>query len=98
MSNDYEEAYENATPEERIYMRAKQNYVRLHAHHEALREKIHKTQKLVNSLTAELNNQSSKLQRLQEDMAITIERFKAAKAIYGPLKQARKEARNQAQS
>jgi uncharacterized coiled-coil protein SlyX len=54
--------------------------------------KIRKQQKVVNALSAEQINQSTKLQRLQEDLASTIERFKAAKAIYGPLRQARKEA------
>ena len=87
----YQRIYENATPNERIYMRAKREYDALHGHHEALRVKIRKQQKVVNALSAELNNQSSKLQRMQEDLAQTIERFKAAKEVYGPLRQAWKE-------
>jgi hypothetical protein len=74
-------------------MRAKRDYDALHSHHEALRVKIRKQQKVVNALTAELNNQSSKLQRLQEDLVSTIERFKAAKAVYGPLRHEHKESK-----
>jgi hypothetical protein len=88
----YQKLFENATPQERAYLKAKQAYHRIHRHHEALRVKIHKTSKLVNSLTAELNNQSSKLQRMNEDMALTIERLRQAKEVYGPLRQARKRA------
>jgi hypothetical protein len=80
------------TPEERAYARAKVAYQNVHAHHECLRMKIQKTQKLVNALTAELNNQSAKLQRLLADMALTIERLRKAKAAYGPLRAQRKEA------
>jgi DNA-binding transcriptional regulator GbsR (MarR family) len=87
----YQKLYENSTPQERAYLKAKRNYQQVHRHHEALRVKIHKTSKLVNSLTAELNNQSSKLQRMNEDMARTIERLRQAKEVYGPLRQKRKE-------
>jgi DNA-binding transcriptional regulator GbsR (MarR family) len=87
----YQELYENATPQERTYLKAKRDYYQIHRHHEALRVKIHKTSKLVNALTAELNNQSSKLQRMNEDMARTIERLRKAKEVYGPLRQQWKE-------
>jgi predicted nuclease with TOPRIM domain len=88
----YQKLYQNATPQEREYLKAKQTYQQAHEHHETLRKKIRKTQKLVNSLTAELGNQSGKLQRMSEDLVRTIEWLKKAKAVYGPLRQAWKEA------
>ena len=91
----YQKLCENETPEERVYREAKQEYHAVHGHHEALRMKIAKQKRLVNKLTAELNNQSAKLQRMNEYMARTTERLRLAKEVYGPLRQERKRAKSE---
>jgi predicted nucleic acid-binding Zn-ribbon protein len=74
------------------YLIAKRDYHNAHLHLESLREKQRKSTKRINHLNAELEQQQSKLQTIDERLERAVEKFRLAKEIYGPLKAQWKES------
>src|ERR1700733_12920125 len=73
--------------DEQTYRRAQRNYLNAHQHHESLRLKQRRSQKQVNRLETELGQQQSKLQKLNEDLVLAVEKLRLAKVVYGPLRE-----------
>jgi len=73
--------------DEQKYLRAQRNYLNAHSRHESLREKQRRSQKQVHRLEVELGQQQSKLQSINENLVLAIEKLKQAKVVYGPLRE-----------
>jgi hypothetical protein len=73
--------------DEQKYLAARRNYHNAHSHHEALQNKQRKCQKQVKAYTVHLQQQEEKLQRINEGLAVAVEKLRRAKEVYGPLRQ-----------
>jgi hypothetical protein len=73
--------------DEEKYLIAKRNHSNAVAHLQAMQNKQRKCLKQVKAYTDQLRQQDEKLQRINDGLALAVEKLRKAKEVYGPLRQ-----------
>jgi hypothetical protein len=72
--------------DEQKYLIARRNHQNAVAHLQAMQNKQRKVLKQVKAYSDHLRQQDEKLQRINEGLALAVEKLRKAKEIYGPLR------------